>query len=90
MTPSALRIKYDGLEKSVAETANGLVDTYKLPDCAIIFRVDNGDRYLATLPQIDITPDSNPTSGERLLLGMDVINRFKRLVIERRRPYFEI
>lgn len=73
-----------------AQTAGGLVNTHSLQDVVAVFRLDNGDHYWASIPEMLVTPIGLDGVVPYLLLGMDVIGRFKRFVAERRVPYFEI
>jgi lipase chaperone LimK len=65
------------------------VNTHSLAGVILLFRIENGDYYYATLDQVDVTP-SGINDARYQLLGMDVTNRFRRFVTERRRPYFEL
>ena len=65
------------------------MNTHSLADVILLFRIENGDHYYASLDEVDVTPSGINTTRYQLL-GMDVTNRFKRFVTERRRPYFEL
>ena len=65
------------------------MNTHSLLNVRLLFRIENGDYYHATVDEVDVTP-SGLNSARYQLLGMDVTNRFKRFVSERRRPDFEL
>jgi len=75
--------------RGTVQTAGGSVNTHSISNVNLIFRIENGDYYNATGNEVDVTP-SGLNATRYQLLGMDVTNRFKRFVTERRRPYFEL